>query len=285
MIRCPALVLALALGPAAAPAFSAQVPQPSREGDPRVRYAVYHPDEVYQLTAFFGYHIVVNFSPNERVTQISAGYADAWDITNQGSAITVKPKEQQPNTSLYVVTSRRTYSFDIRLKQPRGPVEQDPDQMFVVRFQYPQDEKARSDEADRQAQLAELRAQADAARRAELAALPPPPKYINYLYEGDERLVPLELWDDGVFTYMRFPANTELPAIFIENEDGTENVVNKHFEADVMVVQRIAKRFFLRKGKTVACIYNENKTAPRWRSPTGTTVQGGERFEQPGWRP
>jgi len=269
-------------------AFGSEAPPPGPT-DSRIRDVDYDPNQVYELTAFYGYEIAVFFSPDEKVERTSAGYADAWDVTEHGDFVIIKPTEQQPDTNLLIVTDRHTYSFDMRAKPPAGKhidgsYAVDPKQVFVLRFHYPKEEQAAAEVARARADLQERIANAHSAEeRARLLALAKvPQKPINraYFYQGSGAIAPYEAWDDGVFTYFRFFAEQDLPAVFVVNEDRTESIANKHFEKDVMVVERVAHRFTLRKGKTVACIWNENPDMYTPEPTSGATERGGERLNK-----
>lgn len=264
--------------------WASEVPTPG-DLDGRIRFVDYNPNQVYQLTGFYGYHISIFFAPDEVVEKATAGFPDAWDVTTHGNFVTVKPADKEPATNLLVVTNRRTYNFDMRAKAPGkqlgGAYATDAEQIFMLRFRYPDDERAAEQaaraRAELQERLANARSAEERARITALAQLPQKPINKAYFYQGTSALAPYEAWDDGVFTYMRFYAEQDLPAVFVVNEDGTESVANKHFEKDVMVVERVAKRFTLRKGKSVACVWNENPDMHTAPANTGATERGGER--------
>jgi type IV secretion system protein VirB9 len=265
-------------------AWGSETPSPG-DVDTRIRVVDYDPNQVYQLTGFYGYHIAIFFSPDETVLKTTAGYPDAWDVTTHGDFVTVKPIEKDPATNLLVVTNRRKYSFDLRAKafsaHPTATYASDSEQIFVLRFRYPADEHAAQDAARSRAELQERLAKARTSEErtalAALAQLPPQPINRAYFYQGSNALAPYEAWDDGVFTYLKFYAQQDLPSAFIVNEDGTESIANKHFDKDVMVIEATAKRFRLRKGKTVVCVWNEGPDLHTPESNSGATERGAER--------
>lgn len=282
MYRVMFLVLCLA----GWPSLAAETPRPSAH-DHRIRYVDYNPDEVYKLTAFYGYHIAVVFAPGENVLDTSAGYADAWEVKDHGDYITLAPKELRPETSLLVRTNRRMYSFDLRVKQPTaapGAQAADPGQMFLVRFKYPDDERQLAELEKARGEIAARIAQQKQARRDLIASLPPKPENRAYMYQGAESIAPYEAWDDGTFTYLRFYAQQDLPVPFVVNDDGTESMANKHFDKDIMVIERTAGQFVLRKGNSVVCIYNQGAATMTPQSDTGATERGAERLIKGGQR-
>lgn len=269
-------------------ARAAEVPRPGPV-DHRVRDVNYDPDQVYQITGFFGYHITIAFQRDEVVEKMAAGYADAWDVNSHGWFISVKPREFGPDTSLVVTTNRRMYTFDLRSKMPPrnglpGRYAVDPDQIFVLRFRYPREERAAAEAARLQVeaarQVAQARAEDEARRMASMAGKPARPTNHEYFYQGADAIAPYEAWDDGTFTYFRFYAQQDLPAAFIVNADGTESIANKHFDKDVMVVQRVARQMRLRKGNSVVCVFNENREFRTPQPTSGATDDGAERINR-----
>ena len=266
-------------------AVAAQTPHPGTL-DHRARHVDYQAEQIYTITAFFGYHVAIMFAADERVDKISAGYADAWEVKSYGNFITVQPKDPTPATDLVVTTNRHLYVFDLRAKLPPASISAaayalDPEQIFTLQFRYPDDERAalaaeRASEGLAQ-QRAEASTVAEQARLAAQAALPPKPNNTHYLYQGEEAIAPFAAWDDGTFTYLRFYAQQDLPTPFVVNEDRTESTANKHFDGDVMVIERVSRQFVLRKGQSVVCVYNENTPAYTAESTAGATERGAER--------
>jgi type IV secretion system protein VirB9 len=107
---------------------------------------------------------------------------------------------------------------------------------------------------------------------------------LNYWYCGGPTLRPVAASDDGVHTRLRFAENTDLPAIFVRNDDGSESLLNFSMEAGDVIVHRVARRFILRRGSLTGCIVNQGFAGTGPRLDTGTVapdvarkVQGGAR--------
>lgn len=83
---------------------------------------------------------------------------------------------------------------------------------------------------------------------------------------------PIEAYDDGIQTHIKFGSHAEYPAIFAENEDQSESLINYHVDpgTDEVVVHRIAHRFILRRGELVGCIENRQFTGGGSRLASGT---------------
>ena len=65
------------------------------------------------------------------------------------------------------------------------------------------------------------------------------------------------MFDDGVSTYFEFPASVDVPAIFAVDGDKKEAVVNVSFRGNLLVVDRLARAFVLRRGAEISRIIND----------------------------
>jgi type IV secretion system protein VirB10 len=74
---------------------------------------------------------------------------------------------------------------------------------------------------------------------------------------ASQDIVPTLVFDDGRFTYIRFPGNREVPAVFHVLPDGSETLVNTRMEDDLLVVDRVSRRLMLRAGQAVVGVWNE----------------------------
>jgi len=110
-----------------------------------------------------------------------------------------------------------------------------------------------------------------------LAAAKPIPrnwKYSMQVLEGGDEIAPGLVFDDGRFTYFRFPANREVPSIYYISPSEEESRINFHMEGDLAVVQRTGKRFVLRLGNAVVGVWNEGYDPNGLAPVDGVTVDG-----------
>jgi type IV secretion system protein VirB9 len=177
----------------------------------------------------------------------------------------------------------RAYTFELSTRE--GPLTAEtPDTYYLVRFTYPVEERAAAAAAAaarRQAAsaAAETRRRALAERQARerlvLASTNAATSGVmnwNYDGQGDRELAPTEMWDDGQSTFLRFPGNRRLPAIFSVLADGREAAVNYSANtAGLITIHQTNGSFRLRDGGLVLCIFNR-AFDPTGRNPgTGTT--------------
>ena len=259
-----------------------------KSADPRLRDVVYDPAAVVTVPVKRGMVTLVIFDQDEVITEVAVGQggdcskADAvWCVAAQpgGRTLFVKAKSgaEAPN-NLAVVTDRRTHAL-------RFVVLPDNDrQQPVYRL---------SVKAPRPPKPASGLTQQDLAALAALPLAPPTPTpqqlvaerlqakptVVNTQYSlaegaGSQDIVPTLVYDDGRFTYLEFPGNREVPAVFHVLGDGSETLVNARMEDDLLVVDRVSRRLMLRAGAAVVSIWNEAFDLDGAPAKGSTTVPG-----------
>lgn len=109
--------------------------------DNRIKTYIYNPNEVYLLVLHYGFQSHIEFGKGEEINTISLGDSYAWKITPIGNRLFIKPLEKNIRTNMTIITSKRTYQFDLVAKN----IDEDEDErdlVYVIRFYYPQ-KKAR----------------------------------------------------------------------------------------------------------------------------------------------
>ena len=286
----------------AAPATSqAPEPPPARAADPRLRAQVYDPKVVVTVPVKRGVVTLVVLDADEAISEVAAGLGgdcskpeSAWCIAAQpgGRHLFVKPKSAaSAANTLAVVSDRRTHAFRFVLLpdgDPRPPV-------------YRLEVKAPAASA---ATLSRMTTTDTAPTPLPASALPavslPPavpalspedlldqrlqakPPVLNTQYSlaegaGSLEIVPSLVFDDGRFTYFRFPGNGQVPAVFHVLGDDSETLVNARMEDDLLVVDRVSRRLMLRAGSAVVGVWNEAFDLEGVPPRAGTTVPGVER--------
>jgi len=246
-----AWLLAFATG-----ALADTLPVPGKV-DSRIRTALYDPDQVYRLYGFVGYHIDLVFGTDEAFVGLSAGDPEALIYGAHGNVLTLRPKAASVHTNLTISTSRHRYYFEYSASA--RPPESTDEVMYAVRFVYPPEPATASGPSPAERVTAAL-------ERAERAH----PQNVDYWYCGNPAIKPIAASDDGVQTRLTFGARSELPAIFVLNDDGSESLINFSIDQGDVVIQRVAKRFVLRRGKLVGCIVNKGFVGGGQRLDSGT---------------
>ncbi len=218
-------VLLLAWLALAATPLAAQVqPQPGA-GDPRIQVVDYDEDQVVLLQAAPGYQVTVEFGADERIENVAVGDGGAWQVTanRRGDFLFVKPI-QGVGTNMTVVTDARTYLFE--LAPLYGP---SADMAYTIRFRYPGDE-------------------APAGQGGETPDEAPGVGTVEgrYRVSGDRALRPTGISDDGVHTYIEWPPERALPAVYSVDERGGESLVNGMMRDDLFVIDSVVPSLVFR---------------------------------------
>jgi type IV secretion system protein VirB9 len=226
--------------------------------DPRIRDVDYHAGSVYPLTARVGYQIDLQFEPGEHFVGLAAGDVEAVGFEAQDNHVFLKPKAASIATNLTILTDRRPYYFEYQLERAPRSAPPPRESLFALRFHYapqPVPVVARTEPV------------------APALDAPVPAVNTRYSFCGSRALKPSGAWDDGVRTHLTFPAQAELPALFVLNEDGSESLVNFTVTPEGMTLHRIARRFVLRRGSQTGCVLNDGFEGSGSRLPTGTVSE------------
>lgn len=226
----PSRLLAAALLFTAVPAFAETTPRPGSH-DNRVRVATWTEGQVYRVVTSLTRVTSVEFGEGETIRSIIAGDTAGFqfDGVPGGRAFAIKPVASGVSTNITVYTNRRSYYFHV--------VEARETPHYVVQFRYPESNTP--------------------AANAVAAGAP----NSNYGASRQTEFTPTAVWDDGTFTYFRFPRNAPIPAIF-RWTGGRERTVNSVAQEDgVIRVSGVHRQWVLRLGEDVICIEGVSEIA------------------------
>ena len=266
-------------------------PPHSEAADPRLREVVYDPRAVVTVPVKRGVVTLVVLDADESITEVAAGLggdctkADAaWCVAAQpgGRNLFVKAKSSaSAANNLAVVTDRRTHTLPLRgagrwRSEAAGLPARGQGAARVGTSGAPR--PARGVPLDRAAGRAAATPAAAGGRRAPASqAAGDEHAVLDRRGRGSQDIVPTLVFDDGRFTYLRFPGNREVPAVFHVLGDGSETLVNARMEDDLLVVDRVSRRLMLRAGSAVVGLWNEAFDLDGRPPGDGTTVPGVQR--------
>ena len=255
-------------------AHAADIPRQS-VSDHRIRYATYNSEQVVVLKVRPGVVTRVVLEADEKITVAGTGLSAKCDdegaqwcikAEKDSNQIWVKPYPGARFNNLELSTDKRDYSFRLEV---------DNSAFYRIVMQYPIAEKPMPSHVRESLQglqtssvgtiplVLDERVSEKVSQRM---------RNTNYLLQfgaGGEELAPTLVFDDGRYTFFRFPKGREVPAVFAVAADGQEVRVNYHMEDDVIVAQRTARKFFLRIGESVVAVINEG-----W-DPAGVSTESG----------
>lgn len=261
--------------------------------DPRLREVVYDSKAVVTVPVKRGVVTLVVLDADESITEVAAGLggdcskAEAtWCIAAQpgGRNLFVKPKSTaSAANTVAVVTDRRTHSLRFVVLtdgDPKAPVYRLVIKGAPARSVPPR--VALRDDAQLQASALPPAPPLPNPQQVIAERLQAKPQVLNTSYsiaegKASDDIVPALVFDDGRFTYLRFPGNREVPEVFHVLGDGSETLLNARMEDDLLVVDRVSRRLMLRAGSAVVGVWNEAFDLDGVPPGGGTTVPGVQR--------
>jgi len=271
------ILLAFLFGGAASSALALDIPRGASQ-DSRVRFVNYQPYNITRIVGTLRSSVQVEFAADEEIAHVALGNNVAWEVAPAGNILFLKPRENQPVTNISVVTTRRdgsTRSYQMELTVRDGSVAVGQNTYFYVKFRYP------ADEAELRRRQAAARALANQAKHADnVLALHEAygPRNWRYSAQGTQALEPQSIYDNGKITTFTLAGNQEMPAVYMENSDGSESLVPQSVDGNLVMVHAISRKFILRRGKDVLCVFNEAYDRVGINPDTNTTSPSVERI-------
>lgn len=191
----------------------------------------YNPGQTVQLHTALGYQLMVELSPDETINSVALGDSDAWhvDIGKEGDRFFLKPTRADEPTNMTVVTSVRTYSFDLEAFPERTP-----EMPYAIAFRYPPSTLQLPDP-----EYVDVSA---AIRRTS-----------EYRITGDQTIRPKSVSDDGRKTYVIWPTSAPIPAVYTVDQSGKEVLLDGMMGTDdVYVVDGVPLQLTFRIDRMVA---------------------------------
>lgn len=237
------VVAALSFSPLS---FALDKPSGSR-ADNRIQYTTYKDNDVVLVRAAVGRATHIVLAPDERILEMVAGNSEGWQVVDRRNNIYFKPKLDEADTNLLLTTNKRAYSFELRVV----PADKAPTYRLI--FKYPQDDA--------------LRSAAEAEKRFVSGSLKEIPsmyaEHINANYtmqqgKNSDSFKPVAAFDDGTFTYIKFPSGKDIPNVFRLMENGTEAIINSTVQDDFVILEGVYKTMMIRANNAVIGLYNEH---------------------------
>lgn len=211
--------------------------------DHRIRYTDYRRDDVVQLGTVVGYQTHIEVEEGEKYLTHAFGDSAAYVLAVKENHYFLKPVADNADTNLTIVTDRRVYNFRLRFT-----ADQNAKAIYDLSFRYPDTLAAKAKE------LAEKSAIEAAFKERRGKA------NTSYAMAGDLELAPMNVWDDQEFTYFKFPANLDLPGIYLVDSAGNESIANRVSAGqanDIYAVQKVNPKWMLRLGDSALVVFNE----------------------------
>ena len=216
--------------------------------DNRLRTYIYNPNDIYVYTGYYRYQSSIIFALDEEILTVTMGDTLGWQMIPQGNRLFLKPISPEANTNMTILTNKREYLFELYADEAEDI--RDEEMTFTAKFIYPNEIS--------EAALFTFGSDDDDERNEDIANIAEEEINRNYSFSGSSDVAPLQIFDDGEFTFFEFKdKNAELPAIFSVDRFGNEELVNFRVKGNYLVIEKVVQQFTLRRGVDITCIFNE----------------------------
>lgn len=290
-----AIVASVALSSLSLPVLALS-PLTESPHDYRIKTVDYNERDIARIDAVVGLTTHVWLADGEEYVTHAFGDPNAWELADNSNHIFIKPKGADGDTNLVLITNKRVYN--ILLKYIDSYASEDEQGNAVensietpwsmrnatvqLRYNYPEEERAKL--------LAEVQASEEQQRIAEAFDSPPTTSETNLDYymsndPNSSAIAPESVWDDGQFTYFKFPRGAGLPNLYVIDSDGEESLVGTNVEGsdnNILVGHRLAEQWLIRSGNRVVGVRNNAYDPSRQVPFTGTSSRDVRRVIQGG---
>lgn len=257
--------------------------------DGRIQYVNYNEQDVVLIRASPTVGTQIVFSKDEQILDIASGFSQGWELFNSRNMLYIKPKSIEEkdvvfnpqintwDTNLHVTTNKYIYTFYLKLlpTEKDGSMTKSMDVAYRIHFKYPQEERNKK---------SELKEKEKIKKYMNRKNIPVNWSYSMQIGKNSKNIAPINVYDDGRFTYLKFDGNKDIPTAFLVSEDKTEHIIDSHLDSsipkgniDILVLHKVNSEFVLRLGDAVIGIYNEDFDPVGIPPIDGSTVNGLER--------
>lgn len=219
-------------------------------GDTRLVQFEYDADNTYLILSKPKAVTHVEFGADEAIVTVAGGDTKNWELTPTQNRrhLFIKPIYEQIETSMTVITDKRSYQFVLRSTGPGAKWYQ------RVTWRYSETLLMDLRAEETRAQVVQNAVALSMQNRADQTlgtGVKPEDLKFDYKIEGDAPFKPVSIFDDGKFTWIRMPAAlAELPALFGASEDSSELIlVNYVVKGEYILAQRVMESGVLKLGK------------------------------------
>jgi len=221
-----------------------------QSSDKRIQIIPYDETTVYTVTTRYSYQTNIVFGPNEEIETISVGDRSPWQIIPSANRIFIRPMQEDALTNMTVLTNKHSYQFDLKSLA----ADKTEGNIYVAQFAY-QDGK-RKWRVTKPESINTMGANAP----GPVAAVDnqPAQKNYHYTYTGSDALTPQQVYDDGKYTYIKYPGSLDpLPSVFSVDSRGQHTPVNFAVKEDTLRVNAVSGEIVLQNKDGEVQIYNE----------------------------
>jgi type IV secretion system protein VirB9 len=196
---------------------AALTPACAMQSDRRIETVTFHEGEVVPLHSAIGNGLTIVFAPGEQVLAFDAADPSAIgvDTLARVDSLFVKTLHLPKDPKFTVRTQLRNYIFSLESGSSNTAA-------LIVRFDYDH-----------------ITSSSDSAPEPVVSAP-------QYRITGEKSLQPSRISDDGVHTFLEWPVDQALPAVFAVNAFGDEEIVDAYMRAGVFTIDRVHSKLIFR---------------------------------------
>ena len=223
---------------------------PQRTGsDGHFKTWLYRNNGIYYFEGYYQHPVQIEFASDEKIETIYLPKPNAWSITTMVNMMLLTPIIEDAETTMTVMTNKRTYYFEMHPRTANGAI--DKDVPYNIKFRYTSSQKNSGGNSSANGSIIQYNTN----KAPDLANAD---KYnFNYTVSGDVSITPIKIFDDGRFTYFEFRDGGIIPATFSVDSEGNESPVNYRIVNQYFMVEGTNAVFTLRNGSETVCIFNE----------------------------
>ncbi|MEQ1789182.1 MAG: TrbG/VirB9 family P-type conjugative transfer protein [Rickettsiales bacterium] len=245
----------------------------------RIRDLIYERSSVYVIRTKFGYQTNIIFDPKEEIQTLSVGDRSLWQLIPTGNRLYIRPMNDNLSTNMTLITNKRSYEFELKSVGKRSE-----SNIYVARFSYPSEQEQVGTSGlessignqysaistpvgvnviDTQHTLESPPSinNSMTSSGTEQTSINPPtmrPNY-SYTYVGPDELAPLQVYDDGKLTFIKYQAIDQIaPTAFIIDQNGKESPAYTTRQGSSLVIDGVTSELALRSSGGEIRVYNES---------------------------
>ena len=196
---------------------------------------------------------------------LAMGDTASWKVRPIGNKLFIIPLEKNGKTNMLIETSKgRSYAFDLICrseddsnndkKEPNSEYSELRDLAYIVRFYYPKTEE--------EFELNKIKLpDVSVPKFSNITIMPNSTKH-NYTIDnstGDNKISPVELFDDGKLTYFKFANNNQIiPQIFAYNSSGKKVPCKMLLLQNYVIIKGVHKNLYIQHKNTSINITNKH---------------------------
>ena len=213
--------------------------------DSRIKTYIYNPNEVFPVILHHGYHTHIDLPKNEYIKNVIVGNPVDWEIEARGNQIFLQTHSKSAHTNMTVITSKRTYEFDLIAKN--HSTENDYELAYAIKFFYPENNSDNGLKFNYDKNL----------NYGGISNLIRGKINTNYVFYGKWGLAPITAFNDARFTYLKFQ-NGHIPKIKLYDKNNKRLKANIFLYNNYIIIDKILLKIKLISENECIVLVNKN---------------------------